>query len=501
MLEYIPIGQAVQGLTSLFTLQNLALMFIGVTIGFAFGTLPGVSGMTAIALMLPLIYGMEPTAALVLLLSCHSIAVTGGSITAVLLGIPGDGPNAATVIDGFPMTRQGRGGRALGAALMASLMGGVFGAVVLTLTIPLLLPVALAFKSPELFLLIILGILCIITVSSGSLMKGLISGILGLVISSMGYQERSAMLRFSFDWFYLYDGVKLVPLSLGLFAMPVIFDLAAKGAAIAETEEYLIEGSQVKEGVKDVFRHFWLFIRSSAIGTWMGILPGVGGTVAAFVAYGHAKETSKNRATFGQGAVEGVIAPEAANNAKEGGALLPTLILGLPGSGAMAILLGAFIMVGLQPGPLFPVQHMDIVFALIWTLVLANIIAGVAGLFLAGKLAKVAFLPGYILLPFLLCLVIFGAYSIENMFMDVIAVMVFGALGYGMEAFGYNRPALLLGFILGALSEKYFFLSLAAHGPLFFLKSPISVALIILILLVLFSDQLRSLYNKMRGKP
>lgn len=501
MLEQLQLGQAIQGLISLFTLQNFALMLIGITIGFVFGILPGVSGFTAITLLLPLIYGMDPTSALILLLACHSIAVTGGSITAVLLGIPGDSPNAATIIDGFPMTQQGKGGQALGAALMSSLLGGVFGAVVLALTIPLLLPMALAFKSPELFLLIILGILCIVVLSRGSLLKGLISGVLGLVLSFIGYQGRTAMLRFTFDWFYLYDGIKLVPLSLGLFAMPVIIDLAARGATIAKTGEgCLIKGAQVMEGVKDVFRHFWLFLRSSAIGTWMGILPGVGGTVAAFVAYGQARETSKNRDKFGHGAIEGVIAPEAANNAKEGGALLPTLVLGLPGSGAMAILLGAFILVGLQPGPLFLVQHMDIGWALIWTLVLANVLAGVGGLFLAGKLAKVAFLPGYILVPFLLILVLFGAFSIDKMFMDIIMVLIFGALGYGMEAFGYNRPALLLGFILGPLAEKYFFISLSAHGPLFFLNSPISIALLILIVLVLSSDYLRALFKKIRGK-
>ena len=204
------------------------------------------------------------------------------------------------------------------------------------------------------------------------------------------------MLRLTFDWLYLYDGIKLIPLGLGVFAIPVIIDLAAKGTTIAEVSQAAkVKGAEVMEGVRDVFRHFWLFLRSSVIGAWMGILPGVGGTVATFIAYGQARETSKNRDQFGKGAIEGVIAPEAANNAKEGGALLPTLVLGLPGSGAMAILLGAFILVGLEPGPLFLVEHMDIGFALIWTLVIANAIAAGATLFFCDQLAKIAFIKGH----------------------------------------------------------------------------------------------------------
>ena len=498
MLEQL--GQIIPTLLNLFTLQNFILMIIGIVIGFVFGIIPGLSGLVALTLLLPLIYGMDPTSALVLLLSSHAVVTTGGSISAVLLGIPGTEPNAATIIDGFPMTQQGKGGRALGAALMSSLLGGVFGAIVLALLIPVLLRVALAFKSPELFLAIVLGLLCIVVLSRGSLTKGLFAGVLGLIVSCIGFQGRSALLRLTFDWLYLYDGIKLIPLGLGVFAIPVIIDLAAKGTTIAEVAESTkVKGAEVLEGVKDVFRHFWLFLRSSVIGAWMGILPGVGGTVATFIAYGQARETSKNRDQFGKGAIEGVIAPEAANNAKEGGALLPTLVLGLPGSGAMAILLGAFILVGLEPGPLFLVEHMDIGMSLIWTLVIANVIAAGATLFFCGQLARIAFIKGHILAPFLLVLVIFGAYSKSNMFMDIIMVLVFGALGYGMKAFGYNRPAFLLGFILGRLTEKYFFIALAAYGPLFFLSSKICIGILVLILLALFSDFLRKMYHKIRG--
>ncbi len=498
MLEQL--DQIIPTLLNLFTPYNFILMMVGIIIGFVFGIIPGLSGLVALTLLLPLIYGMNPTSALVLLLSAHSVVTTGGSISAVLLGIPGTEPNAATIIDGFPMTQQGKGGRALGAALMSSMLGGIFGAIVLALLIPVLLNVALAFKSPELFLAIVLGLLCIVVLSRGSLIKGLFAGIFGLILAAVGFQARTAMLRLTFDWLYLYDGIKLIPLGLGVFAIPVIIDLAAKGTTIAEIgESTKVKGAEVIEGVKDVFRHFWLFLRSSVIGAWMGILPGVGGTVATFIAYGQARETSKNRDQFGKGAIEGVIAPEAANNAKEGGALLPTLVLGLPGSGAMAILLGAFILVGLEPGPLFLVEHMDIGFALIWTLVIANAIAAGVTLFFCGHLAKIAFIKGHILAPFLLILVFFGAYAKDNMFMDIVMVLIFGAIGYGMKAFGYNRPAFLLGFILGRLAEKYFFISFSAYGPLFFLSSPICWGILVLIILALISDYLRILWKKIRG--
>ncbi|MDF1594397.1 MAG: tripartite tricarboxylate transporter permease, partial [Desulfobacterales bacterium] len=311
----------VESLFGLFSFYNFTLMLTGIAIGFVFGIIPGLSGLVALTLMLPLIYEMDPNSALVFLLSSHAIVTTGGSISAILLGIPGTEPNAATIIDGFPMTQQGRGGRALGAGLMSSLLGGLFGALVLVIFIPVLLPIALAFKSPELFLLIILGLLCIVILSKGHLLKGILSGVLGLIISFVGYQGLTAMHRFTFDSLYLYDGIKLVPLGLGLFAIPVIIDLTAKGTIITDkSKKNTVRQSEVWEGVKDVFRHFWLFIRCSAIGAWMGILPGVGGTVATFIAYGHARATSKNRDNFGNGEVEGVIGPEAANNAKEGGA-------------------------------------------------------------------------------------------------------------------------------------------------------------------------------------
>jgi len=488
-------------LFSLFSPSNFGLMLLGIIIGFVFGIIPGLSGLVALSLMLPLIYGMSPMPALIFLLSAHAVCTTGGSVSAVLLGIPGMEPNAATIIDGFPMTQQGKGGRALGAALMSSLMGGIFGALVLVFFIPILLPIALSFKSPELFLLIILGLLCIVVLSQGSMLRGLLSGTIGITLSFVGYQGLTAMNRFTFDSLYLYDGIKLVPLGLGLFAIPVIIDLAVKGTIITDKSvTNTVKGHEVLEGVKDVFRHFWLFLRCSAIGAWMGILPGVGGTVATFIAYGHAKATSKNRDNFGNGEIEGVIGPEAANNAKEGGALLPTLVLGLPGSGAMALLLGAFILVGLDPGPLFLVENMDIAVTMIWTLVISNIIAAGVALLFCGKLSKIAYLPGHIIAPFLLALVFFGAYCGRAMFVDVITVLVVGALGYGMRAFRYNRPAILLGFILGRLAEKYFFLSLKAHGPLFFVNSPITIVLDVLILLVFFSDQITDWFKKRRVK-
>ena len=344
----------VQGLAHLFTLSTLTLMVTGVIIGFVFGVVPGLSGYVALAVLLPFIYGMEPAHGLVFLLAAHSVNCTGGSISAILLGIPGTPVNAATLIDGFPMAQQGKAGQALGAALMSSMLGGIWGAVILALLIPVVIPFALAFRAPELFLLVMLSLSCVAGLSRGSLLKGLLSATIGFIISFIGFQGQTALTRFTFGWLYLYDGVRLIPLTLGLFAMPIIFDLAAKGTTITETADSRpVSGAEVAEGVKDVFRHFWLFMRASAIGAVIGILPGIGADAATFLAYGHARQTSRHMERFGHGTVEGVIAPEAANNAKEGGALLPTLTLGIPGSGAMAILMGAFWLVGLAPAKLF----------------------------------------------------------------------------------------------------------------------------------------------------
>jgi TctA family transporter len=456
----------------------LAAMLVALPIGIVVGLLPGLSGITAFAFLIPFTFGLSPIVGLAFLLASYAAVSQGGSITAIVLGVPGEVPNAATVIDGYPMAKAGRAGEAIGAALMASALGGLFGCVLLMILLPIVQPIILSFASPENFFLALVGIAFIAVLSAGSPLKGLIAGALGIFFSLFGYAPTEGIPRFWFGVEYLLDGFRLVPLAMGLFAIPEILALMASGRTIAQAGTTdPITFRQTAQGALAVFRHFGTFLRSSAIGSVIGIMPGVGATTATFVAYAAAKQTAADPDSFGTGRIEGVLAPEAASNAKEGGALVPTLALGIPGSAAMALLLGAFVVLGLQPGPEFLAKHLDLAIALALILAVGNI--GSSGLmFLLSKsLVYVTRVPGNVLAPILLVLVMIGTYSAEGNTIDVLFVFVFGALGVAMERLGYNRPALLLGFVLGESIERYYQVSVSAYGPFFFLR-PISLAII-----------------------
>jgi TctA family transporter len=456
----------------------LAAMAIALPIGLVVGLLPGLSGLSAFAFLIPFTFGMSPLAGLAFLLASYAAVSQGGSMTAILIGVPGEVPNAATVIDGYQMAKQGRAGEAIGAALMASALGGLFGCIVLGILLPIMQPVILSFASPENFFVSLAGIAFIAVLSVGAPVKGLISGGLGIFLSLFGYDPTEGVPRFWMGYDYLLDGLRLVPLALGLFAIPEILALMSTGKTIAQAGKLEpISFHQTLRGALAVFGHVGIFLRSSVIGSVVGIMPGVGATTATFVAYSAARQTATDPKRFGKGAIEGVIAPESASNAKEGGALVPTLALGIPGSAAMALLLGAFLVLGLQPGPEFLAKHLDIGFALVLILAIANVGSSVMMFALSKTLVYVTRVPGHLLAPILLVLVVIGAYSGENNLNDVLFVFIFGALGLAMERLGYNRPALLLGFVLGESLERHLEVSLAAHGPLFFLR-PISLVII-----------------------
>jgi len=472
-------------------MRTLPLVLLGVPIGLVMGVLPGLGGIVTLALLLPFIFGMQPGPALAFLLAAHAVICTGGSVTAILVNIPGAAPNAATLIDGFPMTQKGQAGRALGSALVASGLGGIFGGIVLIFLIFAVRPIVMAFGIPEYFFLIFLGISMIAVVGSESGLHGLISGVLGIFISFVGLQPASGEPRFWFGSLELLEGFEIIPVALGIFAMPEIVDLFVRRRTIAQVSRTSVSAGLVWEGAKDILRHFRLFIQSSIIGTAIGIIPGVGGDVAPFVAYGMAKQTSKHPEKYGYGYVEGVIAPEGANNAKEGGALLPTLAFGIPGSAGMAVMLGAFIVVGLQPGPLFLNEHVDIAFALAGTIIFANILGVAVLLPVADKLTHIAFVRGSILGPVVLIFVVVGGFCARGNLWDVVFVLSFGGLGYAMKVFGYNRPAFFLGFILGEMAETHLGIAIETYGPLFFLR-PISIALLLLTMVTLFHNQIRA---------
>lgn len=447
-----------------------AFMLIGIFIGYWVGILPGIGGAATLALMLPFIYDMDPTQAFAFLLGMASVTATAGDITSILFGVPGEGTTAAVIIDGHPMSKKGEAGRALGASLMSSLIGAIFGAIVLALAIPLVRPIVLSIGSAEFFMLAILGVVFIVSLSEANLLKGLISGACGLVLATVGLDPISSVPRYTFEEFFgkqnsifFWDGISLIVVTVGLFAIPEIIDLAVEGTSIAR--EKIGEIGGVLQGIKDVFHHWWLVMRCCLIGSYIGALPGLGGSVAQWLAYAHAVQTTPGKERFGKGAVEGVIGPCAATNAKEGGALIPTVAFGVPGSVGMAILLGAFIMQGLVPGPdmLNPAKYLTLTFSLLWVVVVSNVITVAASFLFLKQLANITHVKGTLLIPFILLLIYIGGFAVRNNFGDMILVFIFGVLGWFMVQFKWPRPPMVLGLVLGEIAERNFFIAVSTY--------------------------------------
>ena len=474
------------GLLQVMSWPAFGFLLIGAGVGFVVGILPGLGGLATLALMLPFAYTIQdPIATFSFLLGMHAITGTTGDITSILFGIPGEGTSAATIIDGYPMTKNGEAGRALGAALTSSLVAGLEGALILAISIPIMRPLVLFFGAPELFTLTILGITFLATLSSSSLSKGLLAGGIGLLISAVGMEDHTGTLRYTFGSIYLWEGLSLAPVVVGLFAIPEIVDLAVRGSSIAEAKVQKITG--VMEGVKDTFRHFWLTMRCGLIGVFIGAVPGVGAGVSQWMAYAHAVQSSKDKSRFGKGAVEGVLGPGASNNSKEGGNLIPTVAFGVPGTTGMAILLGAFLIVGLTPGPDMLTKHLDVTFAMVWILVISNIIAASVAFLFLNQLVKLTFVRGNLLIPFLLMFVFYGAFAANNDFTDILVACVFGVFGYFMVLFEWPRAPFVLGLVLGHLAEIYLGISIGAYGTSWLHHPTVMIMLAILVGSILYS--------------
>ncbi len=452
---------------------------LGTLLGLLFGILPGLGGPQVLALLLPITYGMETNLAIVLLVGAMSSIAFGGSIPAILINTPGTPQSAATCFDGFPLAQQGKAGMAIGAAATASCLGAIFGAVILTILLPVGRYVVLAFSYPEYFMLALMGLSVIAVVSKGSLWKGLIAACLGLILSTIGYDPVTGSVRFTFGTDYLWDGIRLVPAFIGLFAIGEALDLFLGRGKIAQSLYSGEIGGMVK-GIKAVFNHFGLFIRCSVIGTLVGIIPGVGGAVTNFLAYGHAAQASKNPEGFGSGDIRGVIAPEAANDSKDGGALVPTLLFGIPGSLEMAVFLGAMIVLGLDPGPRMMIDRPEIVLVLIYTLVAGNILVALIGIFGAGALVKLTYVPATLLAPVIFALGLMGSYLTHELLADVIITLIFGVLALGMKRFDFSRIAVVIALVLGGLAQKTFHQTLLLWGYKGFFIRPISLGLFII---------------------
>jgi TctA family transporter len=436
---------------------RLMMLFAGVAIGIAVGILPGLGGLMGMALVLPFLFGMDAYAGVALLIGIAAAVPSADTFPSVLMGIPGSSGSQATIMDGYPMARRGEAARALGAAFTASLIGGLIGALALSAVVPFARPLILAFGSPELFMLTLLGLSMIGVLSGNRPLKGMLAAVAGLALGTIGGAPVAAEYRFAGDFLYLYDGLSLVIVALGLFALPEIIDLLARGGAIAERSRGL--GHGWVQGAKYTLHHKWLVVRHSIIGVAIGAIPGMGSSIIDWVNYGIAAQTSKDRSQFGKGDVRGVIAPESANNAKEGGVLMPTLLFGVPGSSAMAMLLAALMIFGVQPGPQMLTRDLDLVFVIIWSLALANVFGTLICLLLSKPISRLTFIPFQFIAPVIIVIVVVGAWQETRHWADLAFLLGFGLLGWIMKRAGMPRPPLLIGFILSGLAERYLWMS------------------------------------------
>jgi putative tricarboxylic transport membrane protein len=459
--------------------ERLMYLFAGVIMGLVLGIIPGIGGLAGTAMLLPFTYAMDPYSAFALLLGLGATTATGDPIPAILFGVPGGAGSAATVLDGFPMSKKGEAGRALAASYTASLMGGVFGACLMALAIPILRPLMLYLGSPELLGFSILGISMVAILSGNAPLRGLTAGMGGIMLSMIGSDPQTGTLRWTFGTLYLWDGLPLTPALLGVFALPELCDLMISRLAIAAGAEKVDVYKGQMQGVRDALSHWWLVLRCAWIGSSVGAIPGLGAAIIDWLAYGHALKTEKDAAkTFGTGDVRGVIASEAANNAKEGGALVPTVAFGVPGSASMAILLGAFLMHGLVPGPDMLNKNLDVTYTMVWSVGLANILGAGLCFTFSPQFAKLATLRYTLILPGVLSVVYIGAFEAHRDWGDLYSLFLFGALGWVMKQFKWPRPPLVLGFVLGATIERYMFISIERYG-LSWLARPV-VALLFL---------------------
>jgi TctA family transporter len=483
---------------ALFIILNptrMLYLFAGVCMGLALGILPGIGGVAGTALLLPFTYNLDPPTAFALLLGLGATTTTADPIAAILFGAPGHAASAATTLDGYPMTRRGEAGRALGASYMAALIGGLFGAALMAVALPIMRPIILFIGSPELLGIAVFGISMVAVLSGNAPLRGLTFACFGMMLRMIGTDPQSGTLRWTMDTLYLWDGLPLVPLTLGIFALPELCDLAIGRMAVVQEGMVLDTKSGMAAGIKDCLDNWFLILRCSWLGAAMGAIPGIGASVIDWISYGHALRTEKGAAeTFGTGDVRGVIAAESATNAREGGALVPTVAFGVPASAGMAILLGAFLIHGLVPGPEMLTKHLDLTYSMVWSIAIANILGSGLCFLFSGQLAKVAMLRYTLFMPAVLSLIYIGAFEATRNWGDIFALIFFGMLGWAMKHFKWPRPPFVLGFILGDVIERYMFISIERYGAAWMLR-PFVVVMFIMAGLSLLRPLLADVRN------
>ena len=450
--------------------------------GIFIGILPGLGGIVGFSILMPFIYGMDPVSALAMLIGLIAVIPTSDTFTSVLMGIPGSSASQATVLDGFSLAKQGQAARALSAAFSASLFGGLFGALVLTLIVVIAKPIILFFGSSELFMLGILGISMVGVLSGDSFVKGFLACGVGLLLGTMGSAPATGEWRLTFGSYYLFDGLKVVTIGLAAFAVPEICDLLRKNATIATKDEPL--GKGWLQGLKDTIREKWIVLRCAGIGTMVGILPGLGGSVVDWIAYGHVVQTARDKSNFGKGDIRGVIAPESANNAKEGGGLVPTILFGIPGSGSMAVFLGGLTLLGIEPGPALIEEDLQFTYVMVWSLALANVIGAGMCFAMSSKVAKITTIPYGILAPFMIMIICFAAFQVTRSIYDLYTLIVLGAFCTLMKSYNWPRPALLIGFVLSDTLETYLYQAVQIYDWNFLTRTSVITIFVITLISV-----------------
>ena len=471
------------GLALVLSWPTFGYLLLGVFIGMWVGAVPGLGGVVGLVLLLPFTFSMDPVPAFALLMGLYAVTSTSDTISAILLGIPGSVASQATILDGYPLAKKGHAGRAFGAAYTVSAFGGVFGALLMAASLPFILPVIFAFGIPEFLMLGLLGLTMVGVLSGSAVSKGLIVGLLGLLLTTVGYAEATGVPRFSLHTEYLLDGIPIIPIALGLFGIPELLEMAVKNTSISRVEMADERRGGMLRGIKDVLKHRWLALRSAIVGTYVGVLPGLGGSIVDWIAYGHAVQSAKDKSKFGKGDIRGVIAPEAANNASRAGALIPTVAFGIPGSLGAAILLSALVIKGLQPGPDMLTVNLGLTFSMIWDIAIANILAAGLLMLLSRQIAKIAFLPAHSVVPGVMVVLLMGAWVATSSMGDWWTCLAMAVLGYVMKHGGWPRSPLILALVLGTLIENNFQLTTQLHdGFSWMYQRPIVVIIEVAIL-------------------
>lgn len=494
-MDFAPI---IEGFEVVLQPQNLLFCLIGVVVGMVIGVLPGLGPAATIAILLPLTYGMEPVTAIIMLAGIFYGAIYGGTVTAVLLKLPGETSSAITVIEGYPMGQKGQGGKAIGIGAIASFIGGTISIIALSVVAPIVGQWALRFGPPEYAALALLGILLVATISNGTMLKSLVAATLGLLLAVVGRDAFTGELRYTGGNMDLADGLQFVPIAMGVFGLAeILYSLEKRHLAQPKP----IKVDKVLPTGDDLRASRGPIIRGGFLGFLLGLLPGGGATVSSMVSYGVEKRVAKDPSRFGKGAIEGIAGPETANNAAATSSFIPLLSLGIPANATMAVMFGALMIQGISPGPQLVVDQPDLFWGVINSMYLGNVVLLVLSIPLIGIFVRILYVRSTILAPITILIVCMGAFTVANRFFEVMVVIVFGILGYLMKKFGFDPAPLVLAFVLGSLLEDNFRRSLMMfQGDLSMVaERPIALSILVLFVLVIIVPVVLKIVAARRG--